>query len=480
MSKQRKGLLNLLKESFSGLEECEELDLSGAYVLSEKKVRLHKGDYLLQLNIGSEGKVLHIYPEWPIDEAREDVQTKRYILFDPKTYYNNASGFLRINPGQKLVLGKGRKEQKDLLNLPQNIPESLLSIINEKGNLTFKRLDKNTAICISPLLKEKQLNRVSKWRQAKLKRLRSVFGGPIEMLAPDEALSLIRQVNDTMKKEAYREKDTSGHPGGIIKLPSNITPLLIGDLHTNVNNLLVILSQSSFLKSMKKGKAALVILGDAVHSEIAGHLEEMDSSILIMDMIFKLKQRFPNQVFYIRGNHDSYSAEVGKQGVPQGLLWKRALIKTRGKAYAEEMTQFYEQLAYIVYSDSFIACHAGPPTRSYSRKELVNIRKHPKLIHELTHNRIQRHNSFTGYKKKDVKKFRNHFDLSADTPVIVGHTPLSSDDTLWERVGEIDNHYVVYGNHAKWVGVMTQVKNRLYPFRYPVEDLIPLVNEIKD
>jgi predicted phosphodiesterase len=257
-----------------------------------------------------------------------------------------------------------------------------------------------------------------------------------------------------------------------------MTPLLVGDLHAKADNLLVVLSQSSFLKALKKGSAALIILGDAVHCEDEGKLEEMESSMLIMDMIFHLKLHFPKQVFYLKGNHDSFSDEIGKQGIPQGLLWKKALVQTRGKAYKDEMARFYDQLPYIAYSKNFIACHAGPPTSSTSLKQLINIREHPKLMHELTHNRIRRSNSPTGYYKKEVKKFRNYFDLAQDTPVIVGHTPVSCDDTLWERVGEIDNHYVISGCYDKWVGVMAQVGNRIYPFRYQVEHLIPQINKI--
>jgi hypothetical protein len=478
--KQRKGLLKRLKESFSGLNKCEELVLMEAYVLQDSKVRMQGGEYMVQLNIGPDGKVLHIYPEWPIDQPREDVGVKRYIIFDPKSYYKACSGFLRINPGQQLVLGKGRVEQKDLLNLPQNIPRDYLSITNDKGNLVFKRIDVKATICISPLLKEKQLYRVNRWRRAKLNRLRLIFGGPIERLSSDTALKLIKQVNKVMKSEAYREEDNKGRPGGVVKLPSDVIPLLVGDLHTNVNNLLVILSQSCFLNMMKKGKAALIILGDAVHPESAGQLEEMDSSALIMDMIFKLKLWFPKQVFYIRGNHDSYSAEIGKQGIPQGLLWKRALEKTRGKAYVNEMAKFYERLPYIVYSDKFIACHAGPPTRATSRKHLINIRSHPKLAYDLTNVRIQRKGGFTGYSKKDVKKFRKYFGLNSEVSVIVGHTPLSTDDTVWEHPGDIENHYVIYGNHEKWVSVITVAGDGLYPLRYPVEHLTPLINGIKE
>ena len=98
---------------------------------------------------------------------------------------------------------------------------------------------------------------------------------------------------------------------------------------------------------------------------------------------------------------------------------------------------------------------------------------------ELTNNRIRRPNKPTGYFKSEVKKLRKYFGLASDTPVIVGHTPLTCDDTLWERVGEIDNHYVIYASYDKWVGVMAQVGDKVYPFRYPVEKLIPLINKIK-
>ncbi|MEJ1410671.1 MAG: metallophosphoesterase [Candidatus Sedimenticola sp. (ex Thyasira tokunagai)] len=467
-------------DSFSGLEKCEELDLTKAYRLETKKVRLHTENYPVQLNIGPNGKALHIYPERPIKPPKKGFQSERYIIFDPTTYFKGVSGFLRLKDGQKLILGKGKVDQKDLLNLPQNIAKNHLNITNDNGSLVFKVNDEARGSCIAPLIKAKELYRINKWRLAKLKRLRSIFGGPIESLSKDDALSLIKQVNKVMEKEVYRAKNDNGKPGGVVELPTNITPLLVGDLHTKANNLLIILSQSGFLKALKKGQAALVILGDAVHCEEKGKLEQMESSMLTMDLIFKLKMRFPKQVFYLRGNHDSFSDEIGKQGVPQGILWEKALVKTRGKAYRDEMTRFYDQLPYIAFSKNFIACHAGPPTRSTSRQQLINIRSYPKLMREVTTNRIRRPNSPIGYFKREVKKLRKYFNLPPETPVIVGHTPLTNDDTLWERVGEIDNHYVIYGSDSKWVGVMAQVGNRLYPFRYPVERLVPLINAIEN
>lgn len=476
--KQKKGLMKLIKDSFSGLPECEELDLKQAYRLEDKKVRLQLDNYPIQLDLAPDGQTLHIYPEQPMKQSKKDFQANHYIIFNPKTYYKGNSSFIRIKEGDKIILGKGNTEQKDLLNLSQNIAARHLSISNNKGNLIFKNLDKKYGSCVSPLLKEKQLNRIRKWRLAMLKRLYSIVDGPIGLESPDDALTLIKRVNELTAKDPYREKNAKGRPGGVIELPTGVTPLLVGDLHAKADNLLVVLSQSCFLKALKKGSAALIILGDAVHCEEKGKLEEMESSMLIMDLIFHLKLRFPKQVFYLRGNHDSYSIEIGKQGIPQGLLWKKALVKTRGKAYRDEMTRFYEQLPYIAYAKNFIACHAGPPTSSTSRKQLINIHEHPKLMHELTHNRVRRPNSPSGYYKKEVKKFRTYFGLDQDTPVIVGHTPVSCTDTLWSRVGEIDNHYVISGCYDEWVGVMAQVGSKVYPFRYQVEPLINLINKI--
>ena len=63
-----------------------------------------------------------------------------------------------------------------------------------------------------------------------------------------------------------------------------------------------------------------------------------------------------------------------------------------------------------------------------------------------------------------------------NTPVIVGHTPMSLDDTLWENVGDIEHHYVVYAADDNWVGVMAQIESRIYPLRYPVEPLVSSIN----
>jgi predicted phosphodiesterase len=331
--------------------------------------------------------------------------------------------------------------------------------------------------CISPLTREKDLTRLHARRLKKLKTVQKIFGERIEAMAPEQALELIREVNGLMEKECYRPANKAGKPGGLIEIPDDKLPIIVGDLHTRLDNLLVVLTQNAFLDELQSGNAVLVILGDAVHSEVEGELDQMETSMLIMDFIFRLKLRFPEQVFYLRGNHDSFSADMSKQGVPQGILWRKLLKRDRGKAYLEEMQRYYDQLPYIACSRHFVCCHAGPPTFEVNREDLINLHDDGRLMGELTKNRIRTSSRLTGYSKADIKRLRKVLGVDQDTCLIVGHTPLSNDDTLWMNPCDSKNHCKLYTGGEEWVGVMSLVGDRMLPFRYPVESLLALLDK---
>jgi hypothetical protein len=73
---------------------------------------------------------------------------------------------------------------------------------------------------------------------------------------------------------------------------------------------------------------------------------------------------------------------------------------------------------------------------------------------------------------------RARLELDPGTPLIVGHTPLTVDDTLWLNAGGIADHHVLFGADSDWLGVIAQVGTRLIPLRYPVEPLLSLFNRI--
>jgi len=70
-SKKNNKFIQHIKNSFSGLVQCENLNLTESYRLGLKKVRVRTGDYPIQINIGPQGKTLHIYPERPINHSKK-------------------------------------------------------------------------------------------------------------------------------------------------------------------------------------------------------------------------------------------------------------------------------------------------------------------------------------------------------------------------------------------------------------------------
>lgn len=122
--------------------------------------------------------------------------------------------------------------------------------------------------------------------------IRQIYGRTIAMLSPEEAFSTLQEVNAILLREAYREKNNSGMPGALLEPPEELTLLVVGDLHAQVDNFLKILTENCLLSHLAANSACLVILGDAVHSEIPKEMEDMDNSILILDLIFKMKCQF--------------------------------------------------------------------------------------------------------------------------------------------------------------------------------------------
>lgn len=312
------------------------------------------------------------------------------------------------------------------------------------------------------------------------RRLREIFGRPIDTLPADEALILLQKINALMRDESYRPHDDRGMPGGLLQLPGQLTPIIVADLHAQLDNLLTVLSQNAFLDQLQEGSAALIILGDAVHCEIDGRLREMAGSLVMMDFIFRLKLRFPRQVFYLRGNHDSFSAEMTKDGVPQGVLWAEELLKQRGPAYLSAMRDYYERLPYVVASTDFVACHAAPPLTKVSVDTLVQIFRHSELIGELIDNRPRRPDRPQGYTRRHVKHFRRSLQLDKTAPLIVGHTPIDDENTLWLDSAGIANHHVLYSANPTQVGVFTRVGGTMVPLVYPVDPLQAIVNRLPD
>jgi len=464
-----------IRDYFQPRQETVIPDRNQKLRLSGKQLRIPLSGYP-EFRIEMGKQLLHLSPA-PGITARHNESPYDFILFDPERYFNGITHVLRLSPGTTLAIDSKVEYQELVFSSPRDAFRRHFSVSHTGDSLVFRDPISELGTYISLAGEEQELPGLAVRRRAALKRVLEIFGGPLEPLSPHEATATLKQVNAILRNETGHGKDALGNPGGVLELPDNVTPILVGDLHAQLDNLLTILSENRFLDSLENGTAALIFLGDAVHSEEPGRLEEMDSSLLMMDLIFRLKLRFPDHVFFIVGNHDSFLHEIMKQGVPQGLLWEKHVVSSRGEEYKTELELFYRQSPLLVLSKDFIACHAGPARRKISRQVLVDAHQFPDIVHDMTWNRIRTTAFPAGYTRSDVRQFRKGLEVDSDTPFIVGHHPYSSDETLWLNVGQTSQHHVLISSRPGRVGIFIGIDGNMVPQIYPVEALGRWINE---
>ena len=473
----KRSFLRGLHKHFGGAYETVTPKVSERLRLSGKGLRIQGEEASFAIEMGKQ--TLHVCPDQPLN-PRLRKPPYDYVVFDPERYYSGIAHGLRLRPGETLRIDHRQEQQKLAFSHPKHAFRRHLQISHEENALGFRDPISELGTYLSILPDEQGSLRFEHHRARCLQRINELFGGPLIQLSPDGALSTLRAVNQLLQQEPYRKQDSLGNAGSVVELPRHLTPVIVGDLHAQINNLLKILSENSFLEALDRGEAALILLGDVVHPEGDGQLEEMDSSVLMMDLILKLKLAFPGQVFFIMGNHDSFSPDVMKGGVPQSILWEKRLTQLRGKEYCQELALFYRQSPLLVLSEDFVACHAGPPCSKVSLETLIEARQFPKLVHELTWNRIKSRSFPLGYRRGDVKRFRKSLGLDESVHFIVAHYPQSKEGTLWLNVDEIPNHHILYSARSDQVGLFTRVNGEMTPQIYPAEPLLEMVSSQAD
>lgn len=442
-------------------------------------VRIPFRDRAIDLTVGKQS--LRLYPEVPIAPnagAVASVGAKDWILVDPERFFSGIAGFSRLGLGQTVLVGRDNDDLVRIFDFPKSVKRRHLTLANEYGNIVIRPLDSEGTTSVAAVAEDEDADWFAARRVENLRRLRKILGGPIEMLEPDDAMAVLERFRDILKDEAYRPRDKQNRPGGLLELPADRTPIIVGDIHAQFDNLLNILSLDGYLDALEQDKAYLLFLGDIVHREGDGELEEMGSSLLTLDLLYKLKTEFPKNIFFLRGNHESFEDEVGKSGVPQGrLLWKHAR-NLRGKKYAKLLEECFGSLAYMAKTEDFVACHAGPPRQKVSREKLIGINDHPVLANQLIWSRMRRTGRPGGYAKSDVKTLRASLGTKKDTPFLVSHTPLSRNDTVWMDAGEIPGHNIIFSANPEKLAVFVRSGKEMIPLELPGEALLDFANSL--
>lgn len=155
----------------------------------------------IEIALGGNEKRLQLYPETRLNQRGDPVKLGSFIIFDPSAHRRRINGFLRLAPKSWLSLGADDTIQQALFDYPEAVAEQHLVVIHGRDALIFRNLsDAGTWIGPAPAK--------ATWiRESQFRRLREIFGGPIELLPRDAALQLIGAVNRLLQIEVYRAMD---------------------------------------------------------------------------------------------------------------------------------------------------------------------------------------------------------------------------------------------------------------------------------
>jgi len=448
------------------IQQLDRVKLTGESLLFD--------DRLLPFEIGQGKMRFHLHRDRPVLPSERSFDS--LILLDGQQAEAGVQGFARIGADELVRLTHGDSVVKESLPLPAGV-SLRLQIENAEDGVVITDLHSERGTEVVALGQAESEDRPRLLDDENIKRIERTFGQALFPRSNEAAHATLRAVNESLGLGTWRTHDADGEPGALVELPPGLCPVLVGDLHANIDNLLKILCVNSFLAEVDARRAVLVFLGDAVHSEDPTQLAEMENSLLTMDLILALMEAYPDHVVFLRGNHDSFSSEVTKEGVPQGRLWRQYVERERGAEFLADFERFYALSPLIVTSDDFVACHAGPPQGKVSRKRLINANKRSRMKHQLTWSRLKGPGHPGGYAKQDVKALKAVLELSPKAAMIVGHNPLRDGQSVWLNAAGIKRLHVVNSAGSEEVAVFTRLGDRLRPLIYRVEPMLERLRE---
>jgi len=138
----------------------------------------------------------------------------------------------------------------------------------------------------------------------------------------------------------------------VVFLPARGEVIFIGDTHGDSLSTKAILKQESFFKKLSSGKNIyLVFLGD--------YADRGKADIKNLEFILNLKKEHPDNVFFLRGNHEELSV-----GQYYGFLGSciKLFGYEKGQLVFQRFNELFEKLPGVaVTANGVVALHGGVP-----------------------------------------------------------------------------------------------------------------------
>jgi len=242
-------------------------------------------------------------------------------------------------------------------------------------------------------------------------------------------------------------------PGALVDLRGiDKEYFIVGDLHANVHNYKCILETDDLEGKLDRDEAILILVGDVIHDDRTGHLTEMDTSLELLELVLESMARWPKNMIFLQGNHDTFNHLLVKSGIKQAKYFDEYLLANRGEEYRDKINQLFYNLPLFIMADAFLSVHAGPIRGGASREHLIEIRRYENEAFQLMWNRINTIGSLANkkeYTEEDIIKTKELLGVNPDIYFIVGHNPLynyGGDESVWFNVMGAKNYIIIYSS----------------------------------
>jgi len=189
----------------------------------------------------------------------------------------------------------------------------------------------------------------------------------------NELLQVIKDAVQLLNRETGKV-GSLGITGRLVSVPPKGEMTVVGDIHGDLESLVYILKNSSFMEKSRRGEdSLLVFLGD--YGDRGLYSPEVYYAVL------KLKGMFPKNVVLMRGNHEGPNDLLAyPHDLPAHL--NRRFGEAGADVYAKLRELFDQLYNAVLVEDSYILLHGGVPSKASTIEDLAYAhKKHPHETH---------------------------------------------------------------------------------------------------
>lgn len=214
--------------------------------------------------------------------------------------------------------------------------------------------------------------------------------------------------------EHLRPRDRRGLPGGLVYLPGAEYTVIVPDLHARMDFFRAVMGWSfrsgrTVLEDLAFGRAQVICVGDAFHSEVRGRDrwnramdeyaggwkrhrnmdEEMRENLGLLEMLCLVKSWFPRNFHFLKGNHENIDNQMGEGNYPfrkfveEGDMVKSWVLRFYGEETLNRIYYWEKSLPLMAAGNNFLVTHCEP-AREFYRDEVINANIFPDVVYGLT------------------------------------------------------------------------------------------------